>query len=142
VTPDETRRAELVSEMYARVWANTHLWECASQVTDRLGEGRKEIHGPWSSVECQSVLIPWHSARWIELVADVDLPWPRTPADWIVRASRQGAFIVLTDQDATDLLADQARWTVGTADGYVLLSLTEEGTSHGFTDWVAVDDGA
>jgi hypothetical protein len=126
--------------MHALVREEAPLHEITSQVTDLLGEERVVVHGPWAAAECQSVLIPWHVAGWIELIADVDPPWQLTSATWRARASRSGAFLVLSANDAADLLHDPARWVVGTADGHVTLCRTDEGESHDYAEWVAVAD--
>ena len=124
--------------MHALVWEEAFLHEVTSQVTDMLGEGREVVHGPWTESECQSVLIPWHAAGWIELIADVDPPRHLTAAAWRDQASRTGAFFVLSANDAADLLGDPTRWVVGTADGHVMLCRTNDGDSREYAEWVAL----
>lgn len=137
VTAGPTRWSDLVSEMHALVWEESPLHEVTSQVVDHLGDDRKVVHGPWSTAECQAILIPWLTAGWIDLIADADpLPaWNLTPVGWRSRATRSEAFLILSAQDAGDLLRDPTRWTVGTADGHAMLSRTEEGDRHEFREW-------
>ena len=126
--------------MHALVWEEAPLHELTSQVTDVLCEGRAVVHGPWTAAECQSVLIPWHAAGWIELVADVDPPLHLTSAEWRARASRNGTFLVLSVPDAVDLLENPARWIVGTDDGQVMLCRTDEGDKHDYAEWLELAD--
>lgn len=137
MTADPARWSDLVSEMQALVWEEAPLHELTNQVTDHGRDGSTIVHGPWTAEECQSVLMPWHVAGWIDLVADADpVPgWQLRPADWHTRASRQGAFLILSKEDATDLLREPERWIVGTADGYVTLCRSDEGLRHDYPEW-------
>lgn len=123
---EPSRWRDLVSEMYAAVWEEAPLHEITLGTVDLLSGDRKVVHGPWSAEECQAVLIPGHVAGWIELIADVEPPWSLTSADWQARASRDGAFLVLSAEDATALLSDLGRWILGSADGHAMLCRTDE----------------
>jgi hypothetical protein len=138
VTDDDSRWLDLVSEMHAAVWEEAPLHEITLGTVDHLSADRKVVHGPWTAEECQSVLLPWHRAGWIELIADVDPPWSLTSAEWRPRALQHGAFLVLAADDATALLGDHARWVLGTADGHVMLCRTDEGETHEHPEWIAV----
>lgn len=122
--------------MYTLVHEQAPLHELTAQVTDWLGEGREVVHGPWQPHECQSVLLPWHEAGWIELVAHAPHPVPVRDAAWRDRATRVEAYLVLSAVDASALLRDPSRWTVDTADGHVMLCLSEEGSRHEYPEWL------
>lgn len=142
VTIDRARWNDLVSEIQALVWEEAPLHEVTGQVAELLGKGRDVVHGPWTEAECRSVLLPWHKAGWIELIADVRSPSRLKSAAWHAQASRTGDFLVLAANDADGLLRDPTRWVVGTADGHVMLSRTDEGDSHEYADWVALVSAA
>jgi hypothetical protein len=124
------------SEMNACVWEEAPLHELTRGTVDHLGADREVVHGPWSAEECQAVLIPWHVAGWIKLVANFEPPWSLTPADWQGRTSRDGAFVVLSSEDATALLSDPGRWALQTADGQAMLCRTDEGEAHEYPEWL------
>jgi len=124
--------------MHAAVWEEAPLHEITLGAVDLVGADRTVVHGPWSADECQSVLIPWHMAGWIELIADVEPAWSLAPAEWRPRAARNGAFLALLADDASTLLADPARWVLGTADGHVMLSRTHEGETHDYPEWLGL----
>lgn len=136
------RWTDLVSEMYALVREQAFLHEVTHQVRDLVSEGREVVHGPWLSSECQSVLIPWHQAGWIELVADADPPLAVPEATWRDRASREEAYLVLAVADASALLRDYSRWMRNTEDGHVMLCLSDEGSRHEFPEWVSLAERA
>ena len=142
VTVEHSRWLDLVSEMHAAVWEEAPLHEIPLGVVDHLIGGRKVVHGPWTAAECQGVLIPWHAAGWVHLIADVEPPWSLTPAAWQPRASRDGAFLTLSADDATALLNDPKRWVHGTADGHAMLCRTDEGEAHDYPDWIALAEEA
>lgn len=127
-------RSDLVSEMYALVREQAPLHEVTHEVRDLVG-GTEVVHGPWRPSDCRSVLQPWHRAGWLELVADVDPPSGVRHAPWHDRARRVGAYWVLAEADARALLGDDSRWVLGTADGHVMLSLTDEGARHDLSEW-------
>jgi hypothetical protein len=80
---------------------------------------------------------PAAHSQWIDLIADVELPWSLTPADWQARASQDGAFLVLSADDAAALLNEPKRWVLGTADG-AMLCRTGEGQAHEYPEWLAL----
>ena len=123
--------------MHAAVWEEAPLHELTLGTVHLVGADRI-VHGPWSADECQSILIPWHMAGWIELIADVEPAWSLASAEWRPRAARIGAFLILLADDASTLLADPARWVLGTADGHVMLSRTREGEAHEYPDWLGL----
>lgn len=129
---------DLVSEMYALVREQASLHEVTHEVRDILGEGREVVHGPWLPSECQSVLIRWHDTGWIELVADSDPPLAFPDASWRARANPDDSYLVLAAVDAGALLHDPSRWIVGTADGHVMLCLSDEGARHEYPEWLAL----
>lgn len=122
--------------MYLEVWEEAPLHEVAAAAVDHSGPEGRVVHGPWSPAECQSVLLPWLNAGWIELIADVEPPWTPSPADWQARARRDGQFLTLSIADAIDLLNDPSRWSLGTADGHVMLCRTDENQERGFAGWL------
>jgi hypothetical protein len=136
VPSEPSRCLDLVSEMHAAVQEEASLYELPLGVVDRLGEGRTVVHGPWSPEECRSTLFPWLKAGWIELIADTNPPSSLTSAAWRGRASRQGAFLVLSADDAATLLNDPQRWILGTADGHVMLSASCRGQAHEYSAWL------
>jgi hypothetical protein len=142
VTAEPSRWLDLVSQMHASVWEEAPLDELTLGAVDHLGGDRKVVHGPWSAEECQSALIPWLAAGWIELIADVEPAWSLTSADWQSRAVRVGSFLVLSSRDATELLSDPARWVLGTADGHVMLCRTDTGEAHEYAEWLAMAETA
>jgi len=142
MTADPARWSDLVSEMYVAVMEEAHLHEITRGTTDLLGAGRRVVHGPWSAEECQSVLLPWHSDGWLELISDADPTWSPTSAAWQVHAIRHGAFLVLPREDASRLLNDPARWVLGTADGPGMLCGTDEGDSHTYSKWLGLAERA
>jgi hypothetical protein len=103
-----------------------------------LVDGAEVVHGPWRPSDCRSVLEPWHRAGWLELVADVDPPSGVRHATWLDRARRDGDYWVLAAADASALLSDDSRWELGTADGHVMLCLTDEGERHDYPEWVSL----
>lgn len=129
-------------EMHAAVWEEAPVHELTLGTVDHLGEDRKVVHGPWTAEECQSVLIPWHAAGWIELIADAEPPGSLAAAEWRLHAARDGAFLVLSIDDAAALLSDSARWVLGTADGHVMLCRTDEGEAHEYPEWLALAERA
>jgi hypothetical protein len=144
VSEDSARWADLVSEMYAVVYEEWPLHSVTQGAIDDLGGGRTTVHGPWLPEECQSVLIPWQDVGWLELVADAEPPpgWNLRPADWQARAVRRGAFVLLSNEDARELLHQPGRWTVETADGQVMPCRTEEGDRHTFDEWLSLAEAA
>lgn len=132
------RWSDLVSEMYASVREQAFLYEVIHEVKDILGEGREVVHGPWPPSECQAALIPWHQAGWVELVFDADPPGTFPDAAWRHRASREESYFVLLATDADALLRDPSRWISSTADGHVMLCLSDEGARHEYPEWVAL----
>jgi hypothetical protein len=82
-------------------------------------------------------LVALQEAGRIDLIADAEHPWKRSPTTtgWPERARREGAFLVLTTMDARELLSQSGRWLVGTEDGHVMPSATRLGESHGFEEW-------
>jgi|GEM_PF-6096298 len=122
--------------MQAAVWEEAPLHEITHGVVDLWGTNGQIVHGPWSAAECQSVLLPWLAAGWVDLIADVEPPWPLAPSDWQPRAKRDRTFLILSATDATELLNDPSRWVLGTADGHVMLCRTEESQERGFSDWL------
>lgn len=142
MTAESQHWSDLVAEMYALVREQAPLHEVTSQVTDVLGEGREIVHGPWQPSECQMVLLPWHRAGWIELIADADPPLAFPDAAWRGRATREGCYLVLSDDDARNLLHDPARWLASTADGNVMLSCSDRGSRHEYPEWLAAAEEA
>ena len=138
---EPSRRLDLVSEMHAAVWEEAPLHELPLGSVDYLGADRTIVHGPWSAQECQSVLIPWHEAGWVEVIADVEPSWSLASAEWQQRAARRGAFLVLSREDATSLLSEPMRWVLGTADGHAMLSPTDEGQAHEHAEWLELAEG-
>ena len=128
--------------MYAIVLEQGHMHELTLGGVDHLGDGPTFVHWPWSARECQSVLIPWFTARWIEVIADAEPPWSLYSADWQNRATQQEGFLVLSTEDATALLNDPERWVLGTADGHAMLSPTREGQTHEYLEWLGLVEKA
>ena len=139
---ERSRWLDLVSEMHAAVWEEAPLHEVTHGTVDLLGADRRIVHGPWSAEECQAVLIPWHATGWVELIADIELPWSVALADWQSRALRDGRHLVLSKDDAVALLSDSARWVLGTADAHVRLCPTDEGEAYEYPEWLALADKA
>lgn len=136
VSREPSRWFDPVSEVYASVREEAPLHEFPLGAVDDLGAGRTVVHGPWSAEECQSILIPWLKAGWIELTTDVEPPWSLTSAEWRLRATQQGEFLVLSADDAAKLLNEPERWVLGTADGHAMLSPTHQGQAHGYAEWL------
>jgi hypothetical protein len=127
----------IVSEMHAVVHEGWPLFGVTDAVLERDTDGREVTHGPWVPSECQAVLVAWHEAGWIDLVADAERPseWGPAMTGWPERAPSERTFPVLTTMDARELLSQPARWLVGTEDGHVMPSVTRLGESHAFEEW-------
>ncbi|WP_322921025.1 hypothetical protein [Nocardioides renjunii] len=136
MTMDRERWLDLVSEMFTLVMEQAALGEVTRAVTDLLGDGREVVHGPWQPDECRAVLEPWHQAGWLDLVADAEPPSGLADAPWRDRAARDGAYLVLDAADARALLAAPARWVAGTADGEVMLCVSDSGSAREYAEWL------
>lgn len=124
--------------MYCLVREQAFLHEVTHQVTDLHRGGCDVVHGPWLPSECQSALTPWHRAGWIDLIADADAPFALSDATWRARASREDSYLVLAATDASALLHEPERWIAHTADGHVMLCLSDEGDRHEYPEWLAL----
>jgi hypothetical protein len=134
----EARWNDLVTEMHAVVYEEWALHSVTQGAID-LVPGDPVVHGPWSADECASLLRIWLDLGWLELVADLNPPsdWNLSPANWELRARRDGEFLILQREDARELLGQPERWTVESRDGQVMPALTDDGKRHPFDDWIA-----
>ena len=117
--------SEFVEQMYLAVVEEAWLWEVPLGVSD--GRGGHE-HGPWNPDECSRQLVAWFDAGLVQLYADPpdDAPRPRNVAEW--QAWNAGRYRGVEDADtARAVLADPARWTGTSEDGFLRLSPTDAG---------------
>jgi hypothetical protein len=100
-------------EMYWAVHEEECLAYVATGVTDYLGQGRLDVHGPWEPSACSARLLDWFDQGLIELYDDREGHPSNRPDRPGHPSTRNGPTGIIPSAGARQLLATWADWSEG-----------------------------
>jgi len=98
-------------EMYWAVLEEECLAYVARSVTDHLGQGRLEVHGPWEPSACSARLLDWFDQGLIELFDDREGHPSNRPDRPGPPRTRNGPTGIIPSAKARRLLEAWADWS-------------------------------
>jgi ribosomal protein S18 acetylase RimI-like enzyme len=129
---------DLVSMLQIKVFDEDEMWTWPGIESNWWNSDPNLPHIAYDDRESSRILLIWFESGWLRLEAEINNPHlpDVSTADWVSRATADGHYLVLSDEDTRMFLGTPALWADRESISLnIILSRTEAGRARDTSEW-------